>query len=194
MVDVRFAAMASRRTWLYATGTPSRRWRRGGSISIPPARRRGGGSIVGVSAFDVVPTRPEKVEARGRPARPRSGAGTLSDARAARALLLGHGFGRVSRVYPSVLGRAQSMPARRAQIFTGVLRSQRQNSYHKACVAFGGANRAYSERQNVAAEAAFGQGPRTTPDGRSPNAGLGAHLGRLCWPHESGQAKMAPLA
>ena len=69
----------------------------------------------------------------------RSGAGTLSDARAARALLLGHGFGGVSGLccsVPRVGGRARSLPARRAQFFAGVLRSQRQ-SCHKRGFAFG---------------------------------------------------------
>ena len=61
-----------------------------------------------MSAFDVVPTRPEKLKRGGGPQA--AGAGTLSDARAARALLLGHGFVAFWRALAvQCLGRAQSL-------------------------------------------------------------------------------------
>ena len=115
--------MASRRTWLYATGTPSRRrlhrWREA-------VRRK-------------TPTRPEKLKRTGA-VLSRQIASRRCCVRAARALLLGHragvAFWSVCCSVPRVGGRARSLPARRAQFFAGVLRSQRQ-SCHKRGFAFG---------------------------------------------------------
>ena len=142
------AATASRRTWLYATGTPSRRWRCGGRSATPPARsrrrlrrRR--------ERFRCCADSAKKLKLTGAIPSPQI-ASRRCCVRAARAFLLGHRAGvALWSVCCSVLSvgrRAQSVPARRAQFFTGVLRSQRQ-SCHKLASRSGRANRAYSERQ-----------------------------------------------
>ena len=114
--------MASRRTWLYPTGTPSRRRLRRRREAV---RRK-------------TPTRPEKLKRTGA-VLSRQIASRRCCVRAARALLLGHravvAFWSVCCSVLRVGGRAQSVPARRPQFFTGVLRSQRQ-SCHKLVVAF----------------------------------------------------------
>ena len=88
----------------------SRRWRRGGRISIPPARRRGGGSVVGASASDVVPTRPRKVEAHGGgPIMPNRFATLLRTSRArSSARPSGRRRVLVSACWSECCGRAQS--------------------------------------------------------------------------------------
>ena len=117
----RLAAMASWRTYFYPTGTPSRRrlhrWRECVRCCADSAKK--------LKRTGAVPSL--KI------------ASQRCCVRAARAFLLGHravvAFWSVCCSVLRVGGRAQSVPARRPQFFTGVLRSQRQ-SCHKLVVAF----------------------------------------------------------
>ena len=115
--------MALRRKECYPTGTPSRRRLRRRREAV---RRK-------------TPTRPEKLKRTGA-VLSRQIASRRCCVRAARALLLGHravvAFWSVCCSVLRVWGRAQSVPARRAQFFAAVLRSLRQ-SCHKLVVAIG---------------------------------------------------------
>ena len=116
------AAMASWRKYFYPTGTPSRRRLR---------RRR--------ERFRRNADSAKKLKRTGA-VLSRQIASRRCCVRAARALLLGHragvAFWSVCCSVLRVWGRAQSVPARRAQFFAAVLRSLRQ-SCHKLVVAIG---------------------------------------------------------
>ena len=159
-------------------------------------RRRGGGSNCWRERFRrKTPHRPEKLKRTGA-VPSRQIASRRCCVRAARALLLGHravvAFWSVCCSVLRVWGRAQSVPARRAQFFAAVLRSLRQ-SCHRACVAFGARyRRALAPAFGAAlssglamrlvgrpAESSAGRGPRT------PSAPLRAA-------RVAGEAKMPP--
>ena len=116
---------------------------------------------------------------------PRIIAGTLSDARAARALLLGHYFGRVSRFLLFSARPRSVCPARRALIFTGGLRSQRQKAITDLASRWGAPIARTRSDYSWLCGGGFVKASVPTPigrptRGRGPNASLWAHPRRLC--------------
>ena len=190
----RVAATARRR--LQCVDGVSRRWRRGGRKYIPPARRRGGGSSSARGPSTAMPSWPEKLKRTGA-VLSRHIASRRCCVRAARALLLGHragvAFWSVCCSVLRVWGRAQSVPARRAQFFAAVLRSLRQ-SCHKLVVAIGAR---YRRALAPAFGAALSSGLARRLVGRAADSSAGRRLRTPSAPLRAArvaeEAKMPPL-
>ena len=141
---------------------------------------------------------PKKLKAAGAAYTKRSGAGTLSDARAARALLLGHYFGRLSRVLLFSARPRSVCPARRALIFTGGLRSQRQKAITDLASRSGAPIARTRSDYSWLCGGGFVKASVPTPigrptRGRGPNASLWTYFGRLCC-HAEGKRQNAASA
>ncbi len=173
-----------------------RQWRGGGRGSTPPARRRGGGSVVGTSSSCRCRRGAEKLKRTGA-VLSRQIASRRCCVRAARALLLGHragvAFWSVCCSVLRVWGRAQSVPARRAQFFAAVLRSLRQ-SCHKLVVAIGAR---YRRALAPAFGAALSSGLARRLVGRAADSSAGRRLRTPSAPLRAArvaeEAKMPPL-